>query len=98
LGQHFPDTDPRWAGADSLRILAAVAGLVRDAGWTIGNVDISVVCDAPAIAPHRSEMETRLSDAAGAPVTVRGRRAEGVGSLGRQEGIACWAVAIVTST
>jgi 2-C-methyl-D-erythritol 2,4-cyclodiphosphate synthase len=98
LGQHFPDTDPRWAGADSLRILAAVAGLVRDAGWTIGNVDISVVCDAPAIAPHRSEMEARLSDAARAPVTVRGRRAEGVGSLGRQEGIACWAVAIVTST
>ncbi len=98
LGQHFPDTDERWAGADSLRILAAAAAMVRDAGWAIGNIDVNVVCDVPRLAPHRLEMERRLSDAAGAPVTVKGRRAEGLGALGRREGIACWAVAVVTGS
>jgi 2-C-methyl-D-erythritol 2,4-cyclodiphosphate synthase len=96
LGQHFPDTDPRWAGADSLRILAATAAMVRNAGWTIGNVDVAVVCERPKLAPHRATMEARLSAAAGAPVTVKGRRAEGLGAIGRREGIACWAVAVVT--
>jgi 2-C-methyl-D-erythritol 2,4-cyclodiphosphate synthase len=97
LGTHFPDTDPRWAGADSLALLATTAGLVRDAGWEIGNVDISVVCDAPRLAPRRAEMEARLTAAAGAPVTVKGRRPEGLGALGRREGIACWAVAVVVA-
>jgi len=96
LGQHFPDTDERWAGADSLRILEATAAMVRAAGWTIGNVDVAVVCERPRLAPHRATMEARLSAAAGAPVTVKGRRAEGLGALGRREGIACWAVAIVS--
>lgn len=95
IGQHFPDTDPRWAGADSLRLLAEVARMVGAAGWSIGNVDCSVVCEVPKLAPHREEMQRRLSDAAGAPVTVKGRRAEGLGALGRREGIACWAVAVI---
>jgi 2-C-methyl-D-erythritol 2,4-cyclodiphosphate synthase len=97
LGQHFPDTDPTWAGADSLQLLAAVAEMVRAAGWEIGNVDVSVVCEAPKLAPHRAAMEQRLADAALAPVTVRGRRAEGLGALGRGEGIACWAVAVISA-
>ena len=96
LGQHFPDSDPAWAGADSLRILAAAGAMVREAGWEIGNVDASVVCEVPKLAPHRDEMQRNLSDAALAPVTVKGRRAEGLGALGRQEGVACWAVAIVS--
>jgi 2-C-methyl-D-erythritol 2,4-cyclodiphosphate synthase len=96
LGEHFPDTDPRWAGADSLRILEATATMVRAAGWTIGNVDVAVVCERPRLAPQRMTMEARLTAAAGAPVTVKGRRAEGLGALGRREGIACWAVAVVT--
>lgn len=95
LGEHFPDTDARWAGADSLVILRAVATLVREAGWAIGNVDCSVVCEAPKLAPNRAEMQRRLSDATGAPITVKGRRAEGLGALGRREGIACWAVAVI---
>ncbi len=95
LGQHFPDTDPRWAGADSVELLAHVAGLVREAGWTIGNVDCNVVAEHPKLAPRRAEMQQRLSDAVGAPVTVKGRRAEGLGALGRREGLACWAVAVV---
>lgn len=96
LGQHFPDTDPRWAGADSIGLLAEVARLVRAAGWEPGNVDCSVVCEAPKLAPHRATMQERLSAAVGAPVTVKGRRPEGLGALGRGEGIACWAVAVVT--
>jgi 2-C-methyl-D-erythritol 2,4-cyclodiphosphate synthase len=95
IGQHYPDTDPAWRGADSLRILRDVALKVRDAGWRIGNVDCSVVCEQPKIAPVRDEMTRLLSEAAGAPVSVKGRRAEGLGALGRGEGIACFASAVI---
>lgn len=95
LGDLFPDTDPTWAGADSLGILARVAELVRADGWEIGNIDVKIVCERPKIAPRKSEMEHNLSAAAGAPVTVSGRRAEGLGAIGRQEGIAAWAVAVI---
>jgi 2-C-methyl-D-erythritol 2,4-cyclodiphosphate synthase len=97
LGHHFPDTDPQWRGADSIHLLAEVAGRVRAAGYEIGNVDAAVVCERPRLAPHRPEMEARLSEAAGAPVSVKGNRAEGLGAIGRVEGIACWAVALVTA-
>ncbi|MCB0966543.1 MAG: 2-C-methyl-D-erythritol 2,4-cyclodiphosphate synthase [Ilumatobacteraceae bacterium] len=97
IGHHFPDTDPQWKGADSLRILARVAELVREAGWRIENVDIKVVCERPKLAPRIDEMQQNLSAAAGAPVTVAGRRAEGLGALGRQEGIAAWSVALITA-
>ena len=95
IGQHYPDTDPAWKGADSLHILRDVALKVRDAGWRIGNVDCSVVCEQPKIAPVRDEMTRLLSEAAGAPVSVKGRRAEGLGALGRGEGIACFASAVI---
>jgi 2-C-methyl-D-erythritol 2,4-cyclodiphosphate synthase len=97
LGRHFPDTDDRWAGADSLMILAATADMVREAGWTIGNVDVKVVCERPKLAPRKDEMERNLTRAVGAPVGVAGRRAEGLGAVGRQEGIAAWAVAVITA-
>jgi 2-C-methyl-D-erythritol 2,4-cyclodiphosphate synthase len=97
LGQLFPDTDPQWKDADSLAILTGVAELVRGAGWSIGNIDIKVVCERPKLAPRKQEMERNLSDAAGAPVTVAGRRAEGLGAIGRQEGIAALAVAVITA-
>ena len=95
IGEHFPDTDPQWHGVDSLRLLDQVAVLVRAQGWSIGNVDCSVVCEQPKLMPRRHEMQEKLSTATGAPVTVKGRRAEGLGALGRQEGIACWAVAVI---
>ena len=98
IGMHFPDTDPQWAGANSLTLLAHVAQLVRSAGYEIGNVDCSIVCEKPKIAPHREAMQKLLSDAAGATITVKGRRAEGLGALGREEGIACWAVAVIERT
>jgi 2-C-methyl-D-erythritol 2,4-cyclodiphosphate synthase/2-C-methyl-D-erythritol 4-phosphate cytidylyltransferase len=97
IGEHFPDTDPQWKGADSIELLRHAAGLVRAAGYAIGNVDCSVVCETPKLAPHRAAMQQRLSEAAGAPVTVKGRRAEGLGALGRQEGIAVWATAIISA-
>ncbi len=95
IGTHFPDHDPAWAGADSLALLGRTADLVRGAGWRPGNVDCSVVLEAPTLAPRRGEMERRLSAAAGCPVTVKAKRAEGLGALGRGEGVACWAVALV---
>jgi 2-C-methyl-D-erythritol 2,4-cyclodiphosphate synthase len=97
LGRHFPDTDPVWKDADSLKILSGVADLVRQAGWSIGNIDVKVVCDRPRLAPLKDDMELNLSNAAGAPVTVSGRRAEGLGAIGRHEGIAALAVAVITS-
>lgn len=96
IGQHFPDTDAKWKNADSIEILRAVAGMLANAGWAIGNVDCSVVCESPKLAPKRDAMQASLSNAAGAPVTVKGRRAEGLGALGRSEGIACFASAVVT--
>jgi 2-C-methyl-D-erythritol 2,4-cyclodiphosphate synthase len=95
IGGHFPDTDPRWAGADSLTLLAHVVGLVRAEGWSIGNVDTTVVLEAPRLAPHKAAMEERLAGVVGAPVSVKAKRAEGLGALGRGEGIACLAVALL---
>jgi len=95
IGQHYPDTDPAWKGADSLRILQDVSLKVRANGWHIGNIDCSVVCESPKIAPVRGEMMQLLSEAVGAPVSVKGRRAEGLGALGRAEGIACFASAVI---
>jgi len=95
IGQHYPDTDPAWKGADSLAILRDVAQKITSAGWRIGNIDCSVVCESPKIAPVRDEMVSRLSAAAGAPVSVKGRRAEGLGAIGRREGIACLASAVI---
>lgn len=97
IGQHFPDTDPRWKGADSMALLSEVARRVREAGWEPVNIDCSVICERPKLAPRRDEMEHNLSAAVGAPVTVKGNRAERLGALGREEGVACLTVALLTS-
>lgn len=95
IGTHFPDTDPALAGADSIELLRRVGELVRSEGWSVTNVDCSVVAERPRLADHREAMQARLSSAVGAPVSVKGRRAEGLGALGRGEGIACYAVALL---
>lgn len=97
IGQHFPDTDAAFADADSLELLRRAVADVRAAGWEPGNVDCTVVLEAPRLAQHRDEVQRRLSEVVGAPVTVKGKRAEGLGALGRREGIACFAVALVSS-
>ena len=96
IGEHFPDTDALWKNADSIEILRSVASMLAEAGWNVGNVDCSVVCERPKLASHREAMQRTLSDAVGAPVTVKGRRAEGLGAIGRNEGIACFASAVIT--
>ena len=98
LGSHFPDTDPQWAGADSLTLLAEVARQVQAAGWAPANVDCTVVLEAPKVAPHRSAMQRNLTEAVGAPVSVKATRAEQLGAIGRQEGILCLAVALLVET
>jgi 2-C-methyl-D-erythritol 2,4-cyclodiphosphate synthase len=95
IGTHFPDTDSRWRGADSLTLLGHVVGLVQAEGWSIGNVDTTVILEAPKLAPHRPSMQERLTGVVGAAVTVKAKRAEGLGALGRGEGVACFAVALL---
>jgi len=95
IGQHFADTDPAWSGADSMRLLAEVVRLVGRDGWSTANVDCTVVCEAPKLAPRRADMQAALAEVVGAPVTIKGKRAEGLGAIGRGEGIACWAVALL---
>ena len=95
IGQLFPDTDPTLAGADSLRLLEEAVRQVHQAGWQTGNVDCTVVLEAPKLAPRKAEIQRVLSEVVGAPVTVKGKRAERLGAIGRREGIACFAVAIL---
>lgn len=95
IGSHFPDTDPALSGAKSLTLLERTVEMVREAGFEPGNVDCSVVLDAPKLAPHRDKIQSVLSKAVGADVTVKAKRPEGLGALGRGEGVACWAVALI---
>jgi 2-C-methyl-D-erythritol 2,4-cyclodiphosphate synthase len=95
LGSRFPESDPAWADADSMGLLRQVTDQVTASGWRVENVDCAVVLEAPRLAPHRPLMEAGLASAAGGQVSVKPKRAEGLGSLGRGEGIACWAVALL---
>ena len=95
LGRHFPDTDPRWRGISSLLLLGHVVELVRGRGGSLVNVDATVLAQAPKLAPHLPEMAKRLSDVLGIPVervSVKAKSPEGLGLVGRKEGIAAMAV------
>ena len=95
LGDHFPDSDAVWTDADSLALLGLVVERVRAGGWQPANVDCTVVLEAPRLGPHRSAMQERLTAVVGAPVSVKATTAERLGFIGRGEGVACWAVALV---
>ncbi len=95
LGRHFPDTDPSWEGADSVYLLSEVMRLAADQGYFCTNADCTVVADTPRLAPHIAAMAARLSEVMDAPVSVKATRAEGLGALGRAEGIACLAVVLL---
>jgi 2-C-methyl-D-erythritol 2,4-cyclodiphosphate synthase len=95
IGQLFPDTDAAFAGADSMLLLAEALNQLHAMGGSVVNIDITVVAESPKLAPRKAEIEQRLTAALGAPVTMKGKRAEGLGALGRAEGIACWAVALI---
>jgi 2-C-methyl-D-erythritol 2,4-cyclodiphosphate synthase len=95
LGRHFPDTDPAWAGSNSVELLTEVVRLAGEQGFTAVNGDCTVVAETPRLAPHTDAMVSNLSAALGAPVSVKATRAEGLGTLGRAEGIACLAVVLM---
>lgn len=95
IGRHFPDTDPAFAGADSLVILTEVVARVGRAGFQPVNADCTIVAERPKLGDATLEMAARLTEVVGAPVSVKATRAEGLGAIGRVEGIACLAVALL---
>jgi 2-C-methyl-D-erythritol 2,4-cyclodiphosphate synthase len=92
LGELFPDSEEQWRDADSIDLLTVVLGQL---GGRVVNVDATLICEAPKIGPHRVEMERILGEALSARVSVKATTNEGLGWIGRGEGIACMAVALV---
>jgi len=98
IGQWFPSSDERYAGADSLELLRTVVETLRAEGWQIGNVDVTVVAQRPRIGPHVEVMRARLAEALGVSldaVSVKATTTDHLGALGRSEGIAAQAVALL---
>jgi 2-C-methyl-D-erythritol 2,4-cyclodiphosphate synthase len=92
LGELFPDDEAEWEDADSLDLLRVVLGRLPGA---VANVDATLICEEPKLAPYKAEMASRLSGVLSAPVSVKASTNEGMGAIGRGEGIACIAVALV---
>jgi 2-C-methyl-D-erythritol 4-phosphate cytidylyltransferase/2-C-methyl-D-erythritol 2,4-cyclodiphosphate synthase len=98
IGEHFPDTDPRWKNAASHVFLTHALARVRAKGGAIANVDVTILCEAPKIAPHREAMRRRIADLLAldaSRVSVKATTTEGLGFTGRREGIAALATATV---
>ncbi len=98
LGQHFPDSDPQWKGVSSLRLLAEIARKAGELGWRVGNCDVTLAARRPRVAPRAEEMRRNLAEALGvspAQVNVKATTGEGLGFVGRGEGIAAHAVALL---
>ena len=98
LGTLFPASDDRYRDASSMELLTEVVGRVRAEGWMIGNVDVVVNAEAPTLAPHLPAMVENLGAVLGAFVSIKPKRGEGVGAVGRGEGIAAWCVALLSSS
>ena len=99
IGKHFPDTDAKWKGADSLKLASAVRDLVTADGWQIGNVDVTVIAQAPKLAPHILKMRQHLADALGVDldrVSIKATTEERLGFTGEGLGIAAHAVCLLT--
>lgn len=99
IGAHFPDSDPAYRGADSAELLRAVGDLIRASGYEIGNIDSTVVCQAPKLAPHIASMRARIAEVLALPVgavSVKASTEEHMGFTGRGEGIAAHAVCLLT--
>lgn len=98
IGTHFPPSDPRWKDADSIDLLQRAVRLVDERGYRVVNVDVTVICEAPRIAPYAAQMRERLAAAIGTGhVSVKGTTNEGMGWIGRGEGIAALAIALLDS-
>jgi len=96
LGEHFPPEDPQWLGADSMVILQDVVRMVQSAGWQVVNADLTIVAQEVRIAPHRNAIAQALVEVLGAEVSVKATTTDGMGFIGRAEGLAVLAVAVVT--
>ena len=100
IGHLFPDTDPEWEGADSIRLLEAGVALLRRKGWRVANADLTILAEAPKIAPRAQEMRERLAAPLGVPVdavSVKATTMEKLGPVGAREAIAAQAVALIES-
>jgi len=98
IGEHFPDTDARWKGADSRVFLRHCAALVRDHGWRFVNADLTILAEAPRIGPYRVHMRQHIADDLGTRIdriNVKATTAEGLGAIGRAEGLACQAIVLL---
>lgn len=98
IGSHFPDTDPRWKGADSATLLSSVVAELHGAGCAVGNVDATVICETPKLRPHADAIRSRLAELLRVPVgsvSVKGKTNEGMDAVGAGLGIAVHAVALV---
>ena len=98
IGKHFPDTDPAYAGADSIALLRHVTALIRQHGWQIGNLDATVLAQAPKLSPHIQQMRQIISEAAGTPldcVSIKATTEEKLGFTGQEQGIAAHCVVLL---
>ena len=98
IGEHFPDTDPRWKGLDGSRLLADVVGLVARTGWKVGNCDVIVHAQEPKLSPHKPSIRANLAEllrVASTAVNVKAKTGEHVGPIGRGESISCEAVVLL---
>ena len=98
VGTHFPPGEDAWRGADSMDLLSRVVAILHDDRWAVGNVDVTVICESPRIGPRAGEMRGLLAERLGVPagaVSVKGKTNEGMGWIGRREGMAVHAVATV---
>lgn len=98
IGKLFPDTDPAYEGADSLALMRRVAELAHSRGWRVADADCTIAAQAPKLAPHREQMRANMAAALGVPteaVGVKATTTERLGFVGREEGIAAWAVVLL---
>jgi 2-C-methyl-D-erythritol 2,4-cyclodiphosphate synthase len=98
IGRHFPDNDARWKDADSVAMLRGAVDLVRDAGFSVSNVDVTVIAERPKLLPYLDQMRGILATALGigaSGVSIKGKTNEGVDAVGRGEAMACHAVALL---
>ena len=101
IGQHFPDNDPAYAGADSLALLRAVGRILSDAGWTVGNIDATVIAQAPKLKPYIEQMRANIARACGVDcgaVSVKATTEEGLGFTGEGLGISAQAICLIEDT
>jgi len=101
IGSHFPDTDPRYKGADSVGLMCEIAALVRKQGWEIVNIDTNIIAQAPKLRPHIDTIRGRLAEALSLPmdvVSVKARTNEHVGPEGRQEAVSTQAIVLLTKS